>query len=73
MNKDESLSGAQATLDIAVALCKASGQCLLLRGPDPNSPAILAAGFTMAIEKITKEIDPTFKRRLLMQLNGAAP
>lgn len=62
-------SGAQAVQDIAGAMLKAAGGCLTLHGPDPASPAILSAAFVMTIDGITKNIDPTFKARLLIQLS----
>lgn len=62
------LSGTQATQDVCAAIVKAAGECLTLHGEDPNAPAILSAAFVMAIESITKKIDPTFKQRLLIQL-----
>lgn len=68
MTKDEMLSGAQATQDIASALLKAAGDVMTLHGNDPNSLAIVSAGFVMAIKAIDREIDPHFKNALLAQL-----
>ncbi len=65
-------AGAQAVQDISSAMFKAAGECLTLHGPDPHSGAILGAAFCMTIDKITTEIDPTFKRRMLEQLSRAA-
>jgi hypothetical protein len=71
ISQDHFNSGAQAAHDIAAAMIKAAGDCLTLHGPDPNADAILGAAFCLAVEKITNDIDPQFKRRLLIQLSKA--
>lgn len=70
MSTSEALmwAGAEATMEVAFDMIKAAGEALKRHGPDPNSPAILGAAFCMAIDKITSEVDPQFKRRLLIQL-----
>jgi hypothetical protein len=68
MTSDEMLSGAQAVQDIASALLKAAGEVMKVHGNDPNSLAIVSAGFAMAIKEIDKNIDPAFARCLVAQL-----
>ncbi len=68
MTIDELNSAAQATQDIASAILSAAGVALRIHGNDPNSLAILSAGFCMAIQNIEKKIDPDFRRHLLTQL-----
>jgi hypothetical protein len=67
-NKDMVSAGAQAVQDISGAMLKAAGECLKVHGPDPMAPAILTAAFGMTVDSINSSIDPTFKRRLMLQL-----
>lgn len=71
MTEYEMQAGCQAVSDVATGILQAAGEALTRHGPDPNSPAILGAGFCMAIDKITSEIDPGFRRRLLSQLSSS--
>lgn len=68
MTKDEELSGAQAVQDMGSALLRAAGEVMLVHGNDPNSLAIVSAGFVMAIREIEKNIDPHFRRVVAVQL-----
>jgi hypothetical protein len=70
MTSDEILSGAQAVQDIASALLKAAGDVMTVHGADPNSLAIVSAGFVMAITEIEKNIDPSFRKVVVAQLAG---
>ena len=69
MTKDEMLSGAQAVQDVASSLLRAAGEVMRVHGNDPNSLAIVSAGFAMAIQQIEKSIDPAFRLALLAQLD----
>lgn len=71
MTEEQHMSAAQAVQDVSSAILKAAGECMTLHGPDPNSPAILAAAFVMAIRNITEHIDPGFQRRLMIQLGAS--
>ena len=57
-SQDHIKSGAQAVQDVSGAICKAAGDCLIMHGPDPNTPAILTAAFCMAIEEHHREDRP---------------
>jgi hypothetical protein len=59
------VQGAQAAEDVADAIINAAGDILVLHGNDPNQYAILAAGFSIAIARIDKKIDPTFKAYIM--------
>ena len=48
---------AEATREVASALCKAAGEVMMRHGNDPTSAAIVAAGFAMALLAIGKDID----------------
>jgi hypothetical protein len=69
MTKDEMLSGAQAVQDVASALLRAAGEVMTVHGNDPNSLAIVSAGFAMAITEIEKNIDPSFRKVVVAQLD----
>jgi hypothetical protein len=68
MTSDEMLSGAQAVQDVASALLRAAGEVMTVHGNDPNSLAIVSAGFAMAVIEIEKNIDPAFRKCLVAQL-----
>lgn len=57
MSTYESIIGAETVQEIAAALCKAAGGVFAHHGNDPNSGAILAAGFVMALRSIGENID----------------
>lgn len=63
-------AAAEAVQEVARGMLKAAGAAMTRHGPDPNSPAILGAAFCFAIDKINRDIDPSFRRRLLIQLLG---
>lgn len=63
-------AGAQAVQDVCTEMLEAAGAAMTRHGPDPNSAAILGAAFAMAADKITNNIDPNFKRRLVILLGG---
>lgn len=49
---------AEATQEVASAVLKAAGETMARHGNDPHSGVIVAAGFTMALRAIGKNIDP---------------
>lgn len=55
--------------EISSAILLASGKVLTNHGNDPVSPAILAAGFVMAINTIGRKIDPNIKSIIVKMLN----
>jgi hypothetical protein len=61
-------SGAQAVIDVAQGLTLGAAEAMQRHGNDPNGAVILTAGFVMAIETISREIDSTFTFRLIEQL-----
>jgi hypothetical protein len=69
MTSELELAQGQATMDVMSAILISTGEAMIIHGNDPDSLAILSAGFCLAIEEISKSIDPTFKRRILLQLN----
>lgn len=57
MSKEIEQAGAEAVQEICVSLLKAAGACMVRHGDDPNSAAIIAAGFAMALRAIGDDID----------------
>lgn len=60
MSLDEIARG-EAAQEVASAIIFAAGEVMRRHGDDPESIAILAAGFCLAIDGIAESINPTFK------------
>ena len=58
MSRDLEMAGIECVQEMASALLAAAGQTMSRHGNDPDSRAILAAGFVAAIYVIGKNIDP---------------
>lgn len=53
-------AGAEAAQGISVALIAAAGEEMKKHGNDPNGMAIVATGFALAINAISRDLDPKF-------------
>jgi hypothetical protein len=63
VSREMELARLQAVQDISSALCLAAGEEITKHGVnDPNSWAIVATGFALAVNSITKELEPNFAR-----------
>lgn len=68
MTDELTLAGAEATQEICAGVLKAAGEAMARHGNDPNSGAIVAAGFAMALQAIGESIDakvPMIVREML--------
>ena len=67
---DEVQAGSEVANEIAQNIIKAAGETLQRYGNDPNSNAILGAGFFLAIKRINEYVDPNFQefiKRMLVK------
>jgi hypothetical protein len=63
------LERAETVDQLANALIKTAGEQMKTHGGhDPNALVILSAAFCLAVDRITKSIDPTFRIRVTTQL-----
>lgn len=51
-------AGAECIQEMSSALLKSAGEVMKRHGADPNGPALVAAGFAMALRVIGTNIDP---------------
>lgn len=60
---------AEATQELASALLQTAGEVMKRHGSDPHSPAIVAAGFAMALDRIGRHIDQKIPETVRVMLN----
>lgn len=61
-------SSFDAVQSLGAALISTAGDVMTTHGNDPQSLPIVAAGFAYAINKISSEIDPQFRRLVIAAL-----
>lgn len=70
MSSYETETQADAVQAVAGAICRGAGEVLAAHGDDPETDAILIAGFMLAIDLITEHINPAFRDQLKMMMEA---